>query len=291
MTVILFPSPQEGAWGFFMVVYIEYAFLWNFLLDSVLLRLSLFAVRQKAKKLRLCFSALLGASFALIFPLLSLPIVLSFLLKFSVGALLCLVGFGRIKNKKEWGRYALSCTFFFAFTFAFGGAIVGVFGENPKKGIVLLAISFLTVVSLLFIKKLYERRAVTRYVYDCAIAYREKSLRVEGFYDSGNLATYNGLPVCFVSPDVFYELWGEEIAFSKEEIPRGEMGEIALITVSGEKRATVRLGKLKMEVEKGKTVGKEVYFSPSKNMVLRDYKLLLHSRIFEEEVLDKINER
>ncbi len=274
-----------------MVVYIEYAFLWNFLLDSVLLWLSLLAVRQKIKRVRLCLSALLGASFALVFPLLRLPLALSYVLKFSVGALLCLISFGRIKNKKEWDRYALNCTFFFAFTFTFGGAILGIFGENLKKGLILLVFSFLTVASLLLIRKLYERRAVEKYVYDCVVAYREKRRLVFGFYDSGNLATCNGLPVCFLAPDVFYELWGEEIAFAKEKIPCGEMGEIALSTISGEKRTITRLGRLKMEIKKGETVEKEVYFSPSRNMVLREYKLLLNSRIFEENVLDKINER
>ncbi len=269
-----------------MSVYIEYAFLWNFLLDGVLLRLSLLAIKRKKRGINIFLASLVGAAFAVVFPLLSLPSLLSTLLKTSVGCLLCLIAFGRVKSKKERGMYALNCAFFFSFTFAFGGAILALFGENPHKGVILLSVAILTALSLVFIEKLYKKRAVHALLYDCAIAYQGKSVNLAGFYDSGNLATCKGLPVCFLSPDVFYELWGEDMALNGAD--KGEE-EFAYSTLKGDKKGIARKGELIIEIKSGERRKGEVYFSPSANMVLREYKLLLPSCAFEQ--LDKINEK
>lgn len=267
-----------------MVVYIEYAFLWNFALDFVLLWLSLLAVKRKIGWGRLSLAALVGALFALLFPLLSLPRFLSYLLKFSVGCLLSLIAFGFPKNKKERGMYALNCALFFSFTFAFGGAILALFGDTPKKGFVLLTVAILSGISLFLIEKLYQKRAIHRYIYPCTITCKEKQMEVSGFYDSGNLATYKGIGICFVAPDVFYELWGEERATYWE----GKGETVVCQTINGVKKTIVCLGKLNIEIG-GESLQGEVYFAPSTNMVLREYKLLLSSHVFEH--LDKINEK
>ena len=270
------------AWGFFMLVYVEYAFFYNFLIDGVLLRLALWAVRRKKCWLNVLFAACLGGAVALLFPFLTLPPILSFLLKIAVGCLLCLLAFGRVKNKKQWGMYALSCTFFFVFTFAFGGAIVGIFGENPKKTIVILSVAALGALSLALIEKMYEKRAISQHVYDCVLQNKDKSLCVAGFYDSGNLATHKGLPVCFLSVDVFYDLFVDELS-------NNLMEELAFSTVGGDKKTGVTKGEITITLSKKERLRGDVYFAPSTNMVLREYKLLLPSRIFER--MDKINEK
>ena len=109
----------KGIGAFFMVVYVEYALIQNFLLDGALLYLSLKGARVAFQRRNLLFAAFLGAVFAIVYPLLVLPEFLKTVLKFAVGALLCLVAFGRVKSKNEWGRYALSCFFFYLFTISF----------------------------------------------------------------------------------------------------------------------------------------------------------------------------
>ena len=71
-----------------MVVYIEYALLENFLFDGVILCLAHLISRQKIKWRRVLFSALFGAVFAVLYPLLRLPNIFGILLKLSVGFLL-----------------------------------------------------------------------------------------------------------------------------------------------------------------------------------------------------------
>ena len=267
-----------------MTVYIEYALVENFLLDGMLLYLSLRALKVNFKWKKLCFSALVGALFALVFPLLSLPVFLAYLLKFAVGFLLCLLAFPRIKNKNDVGRYALSSALFFFLSFSFAGAIFAIysgfsFSENgyhieqtPFVFVFCSAIVFFIFVIHL-VKKLYQKRTVFRHIYDCAILYNKRRVAILGFLDSGNLATKNGAPVCFLSPEIAFEIWENELL--------SPHGEISIVTLGGEKTLPLFTGDL--EIRKNTEIFKRkgVYFAPSAHMVSREYKMLLQANIFD----------
>lgn len=267
-----------------MTVYIEYAFLENFLYDGVLLSLALAAARARLRWLFVLFSAGLGGVFALAYPFLNLPAWLDIPLKLAVGALLCLLAHGRVKNKKDWGRYALTCVLFFALSFGFGGALVACSGGGTLQKMPAIAVfitfAMLSAVTLLLMKKLYEKRAVHAYVYDCEIFYRGRRVRLSGFLDSGNTATKNGLPVCFLSPDIFYELWGEELlqGGSTTSAPQEEM---RIVTMAGERKFPLYRAGLRVRTGKGLVQRKEVYFASSANMIAREYKMLLNARVLE----------
>ena len=102
-----------------MEIYVEYALIENFLVDGALLYLAMSAAKQPICLWRLALSAFAGAAFALVFPLLSLPPWLGYLLKFLVGALLCVIA---LKRQKSWGRYALTVLLFYALSFCFGSS-------------------------------------------------------------------------------------------------------------------------------------------------------------------------
>ena len=102
--------------------------------------------------------------------------------------------------------------YFFCFCFIVGGTLSALaFSYATPRVAVLIAIGILLLICALIIEKAKQRRAVTSRLYDCAIAYKQRETSVLGFYDSGNLATKNGLPVCFLSPDVFYDIFKGEI--------------------------------------------------------------------------------
>ena len=65
-----------------MEIYIEYAFLENFLYDGGLLALAFFASKEKVRWGRIGLSATLGGVFALLFPFLQLPVCVKNVLKF-----------------------------------------------------------------------------------------------------------------------------------------------------------------------------------------------------------------
>jgi len=267
-----------------MEIYIEYALLENFLFDSVLLWLSLTAAKMPICRWRILLAAAIGAMFAVLFPLLKFPLVVLTLLKLTVGAFLCMVAFGRLKTKKEWGRYALTLAFFFSFSFGFGGTLLGVYSnfsleqwERIPSVAVFIGFAILTFFVLLFVKKLYARRIMYSHLYVCRVFCGEKMKMAQGFCDSGNLARKNALPVCFLCPALLYEVFEEEIWKGGGQV----CDEMVISTMSGKRITQLYRGEIEVETKEG-IVRSEVYFAPSKNMIGREYQILFGAGILEK---------
>ncbi len=250
-----------------MVVYIELAFLENFCLDFLLLLLTVFALRYNPPLWRILLAAAVGAAFAIVYPLLSLPSPLLEILKLAVGGLLPLVAVG----KRKWG---LGVALFLAFTFAFGGALLGL--PSLPAWVRFPLFILLAALALLLAVKLYRRRERFQYYYDCSVEVGARTVEARGFLDSGNFALHKGLPVCFLSADILYELMGEILLFNREK--RGQVcDEMQIFTQAGAKNIPLYRGFIRVKgVEAEK---KEVYFAPLTNRIGREYKILLHSRL------------
>ena len=256
----------------------------NFLLDGVLVWLSLKGAKTPVKKRRILSSALFGGVFAIVYPLLGLKEWLGLILKLAAGTLLCMLAFGRLKSKREWGRFGVFTAMFFVLSFAFGGAIFSgaqfFSGEWIKGVLTPLCFLLLALISLLLFQKLYKKRAVWQYVYECKITCEGKTISALGFLDSGNLATKNGIPVCFLSPERAYELWGEKWLFFEKH--GGQVcDEMQFSTVAGVKKNPLMKGSLEIEMKEGIRRVSEVYFAVSSNMISKEYTMILHSRILE----------
>ena len=264
-------------------IYIEYALIENFLYDFTLLALSFQAARVKVKWCRLLLSACGGALFAVAFPLLRLPTVLGVAVKVAAGALLCIIPFRRLSTRKEWGRYILVTLLFFAFSFGFGGTLLVMYGplsigKKVPSYLAFIGFAILTAVGVWLIKRLYARRIIFSRVYTCTLSMGEQNVRAEGFCDSGNLAVKNGLPVCFVSPALIYELIGEEILNTKGQV----CDEMQISTLAGEKVVPLYEGKIEVKMD-GQTICACAYFAPSAHMIGREYAVLLNARLMERE--------
>jgi hypothetical protein len=228
-------------------------------------------VKETPRLFRLCFASTVGGVFAVIFPLIVVNEAGRYALKWITGFILSFLAFGRIKNKNDVGRYALSTLSFFVSTFLFGGAITAL-GISEKN-------TFLTFLLfggavLIFAKGIYKRRSVARFFYDCEIQIGANVQKIKGFYDTGNLARFENIPVCFLSPDCAYrvideEKWGE---FSQKIV--------CISTLGGEKKLPLFSGIIRMKNGE-KSVEKSVYFAVAGHMVKREYQLILHSEIFE----------
>lgn len=268
-----------------MTVYIEYAFLQNFFLDGALIWLALKGTKTPVKGWRLFLASLIGAVFAIVYPLIKLPSGLGLILKLSVGLLLCLISFGRLKTKVERRRYALFVSLFFALSFLFGGALLsltqGLSIKNMRSLVTPIGFAVLSIFCVALIRKMYKKSRLWRYIYTCKIISEGKSFSTLGFFDSGNAAEKNGIPVCFLSPETAYSLWGEGVLFADGK--RGQVcDEMQITTMAGAKRIALYKGALEIE-KRGKTRRiEEVYFAPSANMISKEYTILLHSRIFDE---------
>lgn len=254
-----------------MTVYIEYAFLQNFLFDKILLFLAMCVAGVRISKLRLVLSATLGAVFALVYPFLSLSTPMGLCLKTAVALSMIWLANGRIKTKKDRGRYALSAVFFFVFTFAFGG-VMSYFNAYMVWSI-FLSFACLTVFSLWLVKILRRRGAWKKFVYSCEICFRDKTVRADGFFDSGNGAEKFGMPVCFLTPDLAFDLF--------EGVEGQERFHVQ--TIAGEKSVKLYTANLKTYDGRRLVFSGEVYFAPSANMIGKEYKILLNRALMEGE--------
>ncbi len=280
-----------------MEIYIEYAFLQNFFFDGVLLFLALKAGRVEILKKRLFFASLVGAAFALLFPLLKTSANVLLLFKFSVGFLLCLIAVGEVKTRNEWLRFARTSVFFFAFSFGAGGTLLAlfqdfsfqtqgngeVFAQRTPIFITTILFALISVLILLFTRFLYARRLAHKYVYACNAVFEEKQVKTSGFLDSGNRAIKDGVPVCFISPELLFCLYGEDVLYKQKEKEWGQVcDEMEIKTVSGAKKLALYKGKLRIKTDSGKDMEKQVYFAVSANMLSREYKIILNSHIFDD---------
>ncbi len=263
-----------------MVIYIEYALLENFILDGILLFLSLISVKVSVQPRRLIFASAVGAIFAVVYPLLKVSALSGIFLKFVVGLFLCRLAFGFARDKKSRERFRACAFFFFAYSFAFGGALLALSSTLSKERFSAFAtlVGFLifSFVVLFMIRKIYIKKTEYQYIYDCILIIGKKSVKVKGFLDSGNLAEKDGVPVCFVSLETGFELWGEEIVNGQAEAQ--EYLEIS--TLGGRKKLPLYVGEIEL-TEGAKRERMHTYFAPSANIVLREYQVILNARTFE----------
>ena len=250
-----------------MIVYIEYAFLENVLIDGVLLSLAFYMAKVPIKWKKILFSATLGGVFALVFPLLALPNALALLLKISVAVLLCLVAL----PKKVKVNILLVVLCFLTLTFCFGGALIAFEIRGLR---VFLGFALLVVVGIILIKKLYQKRAVNDFIYDCVVACGQSKIKLLAFYDSGNFATFHGKIVHFISIEYAYLLWGDKWLDSVQNT--------TISTLSGNQCLRVFQADMWLQNKQKISTQKGAYFALAKNMLSREYAILLNSRVFEE---------
>ena len=241
-----------------MTVYIEYALIENFFYDFTLLVCAYALAKAKIAWGRVCLSALIGSAFALVYPLLGLPWFLSTLLKISVGFLLVYIGI----SKKEHSRYGLSAFFFFVCAFAFAGGVYA-FG----RAYLLPCFLLFALICVKTGRKIYRKMRFSGNLRACKLFYQGTQKTATGYLDSGNLARYNGLPVCFISAELFFKLYDED---------RGQVfDEMRINTLAGEKKVQVFFAEISIENKEKKPV----YLGVSGNIIKKGYEILINGEL------------
>lgn len=196
-----------------MTVYIEYAFLDNFIIDYTLLKLSLVLSRHKVKFWWLLFCAFLCAVFAIVLPVLNLPILIKSIIKIVFSLLIVYVSCEQKTLKEYLKLYFL----FMLITFAFGGVLQGVFTlfSLPYDNVyliwlVVICVKILAVITKSLIKSIKKNFATEKFRYNCTVKVGEKLKNCQGFYDTGNGVFDNdtGKGVVICSKTFAYNLLG-----------------------------------------------------------------------------------
>lgn len=264
-----------------MEIYIELAFLENFAVDAALLCLALLAARQAIEK-RVLLAGLVGGAEGVIFPLLSLPAAAVYALKALGGILLAVLAAERLSFRKIFAVAAA----FFLLTFAFGGmltAIYSFFGvryeagegylvEQAPIGLVLGGGILFSVAAAKGIKRFYRRRTVQKSVVGCVLTQGERTLRWKGFADSGNLLFFRGRPVCVVSAQGLFAIFGRDLK---------ETGRMTVKTVQGAEEKPVFLLD-KLSIDDGTYERQNVYLTVGETG--KETPILLHTALMEDQV-------
>jgi len=192
-----------------MQVYIELAVIENFCMDFTLLYAAKVAVKNPSPVWRILIGAVLGAAFAVVFPLFKLGAVWSVAVKILSGFLLCLAA-GKFKGIKSYLKFSFA---FLAFTAILGGALLGVFSlagldYAAGEGFILSKIPvgiplFGALLIIIGAKKLAARlKKSSKETVIMRLFVGGECAEVKGFFDSGNKVYCRGAPVSIIPKEV-----------------------------------------------------------------------------------------
>lgn len=192
-----------------MQVYVELALAENFCMDFTLLVCARYASKNRCSYKRVALASLLGACFAVLFPLTGIGGFWATAIKIAAGLLLCAVCAG-FKKPAVLLKFAL---FFTAFTFLLGGALIALFSffeveYEEGGGFILSKIPigiplFFGLMLLTAVKKI-ARKFISKNAkieVRCNIYMGESMIELNGFFDSGNKVFYKGQPVSVISEE------------------------------------------------------------------------------------------
>lgn len=203
-----------------MKVCIEYVILDNLIMNYLLLKETSIILKVKFKKVRLLSASIIGVIGAVIFPLLQIKREYSFLLKILLGLLIVFVA---VKHFSLNG-YLKYFNVFLLFTFLIGGAVIGVFylmnvdiskySSNPSVLPVGVSVGLAYIVAITvksIAKKSVNGLITDKYRYKCIINSGQASIRVQGYFDSGNMLVdwKTGLPIVLCKRSVIQKILKE----------------------------------------------------------------------------------
>lgn len=196
-----------------MQVYVEYAFIENFCMDFTLLAAAKAASKNPAKYWRIVVASVLGACFAIAFPLFKIGGAWAVVIKIIAGVAMCAVA-GKYQSVKGFLKFS---ALFTAATFLTGGALIGVFSlaglsYQQGGGFILSSVPvgiplFCALIVLIAIKKIRKKFVnCARVTANCKIFVKDKTATCAAFYDSGNKVYLSGAPVSILPPSVAEKL-------------------------------------------------------------------------------------
>ena len=196
-----------------MQVYIELAVLENFCMDFTLMYAAKRLIKNPAGFARLAIAAALGASFAVVFPLIPLPAWAQVILKILSALILTAVG-GKFRSFKGYIKLTAA---FLILSALLAGALIGVFSlagieYEEGGGFILSSVPigiplFAALILALGIKKLARKFSKGGKIeVHCRIFVGQSRAEIKGFFDSGNKVYSHGAPVSVIPENVAQKL-------------------------------------------------------------------------------------
>lgn len=196
-----------------MQIWAELAVAENFCMDFTLLYAAKRAVKNTARVRRIALASSLGASFAVLFPLLPVGGVAAVAVKIAAGLLICAVG-GRFRSFKDYLKFTAA---FMLLSALLAGALYGIFslagisyaeGEGYIFSSVPIGIPlFCALILILGVKRAVAKfSSGNKIEVDCKIRAEGNEVELRGFFDSGNRVYLHGEPVSVVPEGIAKKL-------------------------------------------------------------------------------------
>ncbi len=200
--------PPKGIYTVTMQVYVELALTENFCMDLTLLASAKLVTKNICSYKRIAAASALGACFAVIFPLFGLNGFWAIVVKVVSGFALAAAGC-RIKNLKTYLKFAFV---FLGLSCLTGGAIIALFSlagwdyssgsgyiiSSVPIGIPVFAVFVLVLVCKYIAKRMSSKGS--KNTCECILYAGGKSIKLNGFFDSGNKVYFCGMPVSIIPP-------------------------------------------------------------------------------------------
>ena len=204
-----------------MTVYIEYVLIDNFVIDFLLLKTAFLMTGSPISKFRIIICSIFGALFALFYPLIVVNKFVLIIIKALFGLVLAFFA-GKFKRAKE---YATFTALFLALTFFVGGAIVGFYSvlgvdysSEYSIGIMILPVYLFMVGVGRLVRVFYRKKDVAGFTANAEIIFGNQSVKLNGFFDTGN-ALYDGFsPVILVSYRIIKPILTTELLKTAKKI-------------------------------------------------------------------------
>ena len=187
-----------------MTVYIEYVIIDNFVIDYMLLKLSLALVGKNVSRKRLVISSALGAMFALLMPMIKTNDIVLVIIKSLVGSVMVVV----VSRYKSFNSYLATLAIFMLLTFCIGGAVIGIYNVlginySSEVSIATMFLPCYIVIRLVkgSIRAVRQRRQIESFSYRFKVYAFGRVEKGVGFMDSGNMVYDEISPVVFCSKE------------------------------------------------------------------------------------------
>lgn len=242
-----------------MKVYLDYIFVINFLFDFILLLGVSLLLKRKVSKTRLLLGSLFGGiSFFIVF--LKVSAIVFFIIKMILALLMLVITFS-YKNYK----YTMNNFFFLIIlSILLGGFLYLVNVETGYSHIGMLFfksgktlnvfILFGLSILLIFIYYIYMKRFKQNNstIHKCKLKYKNRTLSLTGYLDTGNQLTYMNKPVVIINKNTINAKTNLLIPFTTingESIMKGFYSDLEIEELGYFKKVVVALSNDKFHIE------------------------------------------
>ncbi|MBR5900044.1 MAG: sigma-E processing peptidase SpoIIGA [Clostridia bacterium] len=261
-----------------MIVYVEYVLIDNFIIDYLLLSCSIKITSLPSSKVRLILCSLLGAVFALTYPLFAVSNILLFLIKMAFALFLVAV----VGKNYTFKQYYATLLIFLCFTFLTGGAI---FALENLTGVdfsteIPIALAFLPVFGVCkgvsaVLDFIYKRKIVFNNLVEVTVSINGVTKRASGFVDTGNMLYDGNSPVILCS-----KYFAKDFLFGKKAMPKIKY--ISVSTVTGIcQKPSFKVDEITVCVGDKKNIFNNVTMCVSESGAFDRYQVIIHPKLVE----------